>query len=285
MALYFEADPVTIATAVGWTVTNASDYRDGLAAYFQDAPVSIDTDLYDPEEMIALYRNRVEAQYRDNPIVVDTILDWSFDILDAYRQRIEGVFVDNPVTVDTALGGTTESIDLFRDGVEGLFKVDPLQISTMLLPPGDEPFRFKLPEPYPTKPPIPFQSPGERYEGDRQAYGKVPGLASLLPYNNIATGVDMTQPGQDIAGKLYTSFDAALKAQTPGAAVASAWAANFATAGPLFAAIGTSAGSQVGQAFSEAVVSKAGNLVQKLAQVIAPEVAAILGQKGNGSLT
>jgi hypothetical protein len=247
VAAYFMADPVTIETAPAWTMAQATNYRDGLAAYFEYDPISIDTDLYDPEAMINLYKGRVET--------------W---------------FTEYPVTVDTVLGGTLESIDLYRDGVEGLFRLQPLQIMTQLVQPeSSNPFGAPLPK-----------GQGEPYQGQQANYygGKVAGLASMTPYTGLATGTDMAKPGQDIAGALYTSFDLAIKAQTPGAAVASAWTANFASAAPMFAAIGNSAGNQVGDATVSAILNKVGGVVRKLAEVIAPEVAAILGQKGNGSL-
>ena len=107
---------------------------------------------------------------------------------------------------------------------------------------------------------------------------------TLPPSAGLLGGVDMTKAGQDSAEMLNTAFITTLQAKTPGTEVATAWNTNFASAAPMFAAIGNSAGNQVGDATVSAILNKVGGVVQKMAQVIAPEVAAILGQKGNGSL-
>jgi hypothetical protein len=88
--------------------------------------------------------------------------------------------------------------------------------------------------------------------------------------------VDMRSTGEAIAGSLETAFGTAISAQPIGSSVATKWASSFASSQPLFVAIGTSAGEQVGDATVKAILNKIGGVVKKLAEVIAPEVALLL---------
>jgi hypothetical protein len=111
---------------------------------------------------------------------------------------------------------------------------------------------------------------------------------TMLPPNigaSAAGSPEALTAGQALANAIYNPMLDTLKAKTPGAEIATSWSANFATAEPMFKAIGTSAGEQVGQATVDAIVGKVGGVVKKMAEIIAPEVALLLGkQKAGGAL-
>ena len=87
--------------------------------------------------------------------------------------------------------------------------------------------------------------------------------------------------GADIAGGLYASFQAAIQAQDAGALIATAWAEDIANSAGLFDALGRSVGADVAAGFVFAVEQGVGNVRRRLAEIVAPEVADILGRQGS----
>ena len=66
--------------------------------------------------------------------------------------------------------------------------------------------------------------------------------------------------------------------------VAASWSTDFAGQAAVFETIGTSMGNTVGAAFLTAMETNAGQARRRIAELVAPEVAAILNQSGGGSL-
>ena len=89
----------------------------------------------------------------------------------------------------------------------------------------------------------------------------------------------MAQQGEDLAGSLYASFDAAVQAQDVGAVTAGYWAADFAANAPQFYAIGTSMGTLISGALVTALEKGVGDVRRRIAEIVAPEVAIILDQR------
>lgn len=110
------------------------------------------------------------------------------------------------------------------------------------------------------------------------AEGAVPGQFDLSVTRTILP--DMAAPGQDLAGKLYTSFQTAVEAQDYGAALASAISADVAANGAMFETIGTSIGGQISRAVADGAEAGAADVVGRIARAVAPEVWAIIQRMG-----
>jgi hypothetical protein len=66
--------------------------------------------------------------------------------------------------------------------------------------------------------------------------------------------------------------------------VATTWSASFAASSDTFAAIGTSLGATVSSAFQAAMEENVGMVRKRIAELVAPEVATILGRRGGGAM-
>lgn len=272
IAAQFGASPAEIATALAApTPEAAAALLTEVATQFSATPVQVATTIGWTVDDTENYRTGLQAYFSDNPINVNTVLGGTLEDYQLFREGQEGAFLDNPINVNTAMYMMEDGFSVYRNQIEGYFQEYPIYVATTLTPPEDMPWN------------------GYGGEEEREANFKVPGLARMLPANyaeNMARDVDMTKPGQDIAGKLYTSFAQAARAQTPGMIVANAWGRDFLEAAPLWDAVGQAAGTRTAMAFQEAMVQGVGNIRRRLAEIIAPEVAEILNAKGKaGSLT
>jgi hypothetical protein len=66
--------------------------------------------------------------------------------------------------------------------------------------------------------------------------------------------------------------------------VATTWTTNFAASSDTFVAIGTSLGTTVAGAFKVAMEESVGTVRRRIAELVAPEVAAILARRGGGAM-
>jgi hypothetical protein len=126
----------------------------------------------------------------------------------------------------------------------------------------------------------------------QQAAGETTGAAPVTPSATRPEAVaPLTAPdmdttgfgknGADLAGQLYASYEAAVKAQDVGLVTAGHWAADFAANAPQFFAIGTSMGTLISGALVTALEKGVGDVRRRIAELVAPEVATILAaQRG-----
>lgn len=306
LAARLAAEPITQIAHVGYISTQVDDFRAGLELYLRDFPVVANVQL-DVGESLPQWHASLNTQLAtdywllgnvvlDTPVQDATIwhdtteemlqtdywlmgsvaLDTTVEDAEVWRDATNSMLeLDYWLTAYARPYTGREYLDAYRSEIEGFFQNYPVFIATTLVPPEDMPYQPEWPN-------------GENSPAENLPELRVPGMARMLPtdyMNNTTANVDMTQPGTDIANKLYSSFTTSLRAQTPGAEVATAWGVSFSAAMPLFESIGTSAGNTTADAFVKAMEKKVGRVRRRIAEMVAPEVAAILEQDDRGTLT
>lgn len=143
-----------------------------------------------------------------------------------------------------------------------------------MMPPGSTPVAAKQPEPTAAAGKTPAK--GERVSGaDRAQY--------LLDTQGAEKAPALTSSAATAASSWILAFQQGIKDTDPAMQVATALNTEFGKNTKAFTAMGNEAGGTVGDAFITGVTTKAGGVVQKLAEIIAPEVAKILQRQNSGN--